>query len=52
VFHAARLVGTPKHAIVQATADGGHIGLFMRREVLEKQWTEIARWLASAGTQP
>ena len=48
VFHAARLVGTAKHAIVRATADGGHIGLFMRREVLEKHWTDIARWLASA----
>jgi len=50
VFHAGRLVGTPRHAIVQATDDGGHIGLFMRREVLEKHWTDIARWLASAGT--
>ena len=51
VFHAGRLVGTPRHAIVQATADGGHIGLFMRREVLENHWTHIARWLAGTGTK-
>lgn len=48
VFNAARLVGTPKSDIEQATADGGHIGLFMGREVLEKNWANIARWLAGA----
>jgi hypothetical protein len=29
-----------------ATADGGHVGLFMKRESLEKHWTEVGRWLA------
>jgi polyhydroxyalkanoate depolymerase len=50
VFNAARLVGTPKSDIEQVTVDGGHIGLFMGREVLEKNWADIARWLA--GTEP
>jgi len=48
VFNAARLVGTPRSEIEQATADGGHIGLFMRNEVLARNWTKIARWLAGA----
>jgi poly(3-hydroxyalkanoate) synthetase len=48
VFNAARLVGTPKGDIEQVTVDGGHIGLFMGREVLEKNWADIARWLAGA----
>lgn len=48
VFNAARLVGTPRSDIEQASAEGGHIGLFMRRDVLATNWTRIARWLAGA----
>jgi len=48
VFNAARLVGTPRGEIEQATADGGHIGLFMRNAVLARSWTPIAHWLAGA----
>jgi len=46
VFGAAPLLGCGAANIRQATAQGGHIGLFMGRKVLQSDWVEIAGWLA------
>lgn len=46
VFAAEKLCGTPPAEIRKATAQGGHIGLFMGRKVLADNWVLIAHWLA------
>ncbi len=47
VFHAEKLLGTPKHQIVKMLAPGGHIGLFMGTKTLEECWPRIALWIQS-----
>jgi len=47
VFGAAPLLGTPAREVQQALAEGGHIGLFMGRKVLQQNWVPIAAWLAA-----
>jgi polyhydroxyalkanoate depolymerase len=46
VLDAAKLLGTPPERIVQSTAPGGHIGLFMGARTLKEHWPLIARWIA------
>jgi poly(3-hydroxyalkanoate) synthetase len=46
VFAAARLVGTVRQGIQQATAPCPHLGMFMGRATLTQVWPDIARWLA------
>ena len=46
VFAAARLVGTARQDVEQATAPCPHLGMFMGRATLTQVWPEIARWLA------
>jgi len=46
VFAAARLVGTVRQDIQQATAPCPHLGMFMGRATLTQVWPDIARWLA------
>ncbi|MEO8409067.1 MAG: alpha/beta fold hydrolase [Propionivibrio sp.] len=45
VFNAAQRLGTAPGSIVKDLAAGGHIGLFMGRTALERNWTKIARWI-------
>ena len=47
VLDAAKYLGTPKDRIVQETAPGGHIGLFMGARTLKEHWPRIARWIAT-----
>jgi poly(3-hydroxyalkanoate) synthetase len=47
VLDAAKYLGTPKDRIVQKTAPGGHIGLFMGAHTLKENWPPIARWIAA-----
>jgi poly(3-hydroxyalkanoate) synthetase len=47
VFGAARLLGTPSDRLVQTTAPGGHIGLFMGAQTLKEYWPAIARWISA-----
>jgi poly(3-hydroxyalkanoate) synthetase len=47
VLNAAKYLGTPGDRIVQQTAPGGHIGLFMGARTLKDYWPGIARWIAS-----
>jgi poly(3-hydroxyalkanoate) synthetase len=47
VLDAAKYIGTPKDRIVQKTAPGGHIGLFMGARTLKEAWPGIARWIAA-----
>jgi polyhydroxyalkanoate depolymerase len=47
VFDAAGLVGTPADRIRQRLVPGGHIGLFMGSQTLERTWPEIARWVGA-----
>jgi polyhydroxyalkanoate depolymerase len=47
VLDAAKYLGTPKNRIVQKTAPGGHIGLFMGARTLKEHWPQIARWIAA-----
>ncbi len=46
VFAAARLVGTVRQDIEQATAPCPHLGMFMGRATLSQIWPGIAHWLA------
>lgn len=46
VFAAAALVGAQESQIETALADCGHLGLFMGRRTLTREWPRIARWLA------
>ena len=46
VFAAARLVGTARQDIQQATASCPHLGMFMGRTTLTQVWPDIAHWLA------
>ena len=45
VLDADKYLGTPAADIVKVTAPGGHIGLFMGANALDKYWPPIARWL-------
>jgi poly(3-hydroxybutyrate) depolymerase len=45
LFAAAHLIGTPAHQVHQVTAPCRHLGLFMDRAVLDKDWPKIAAWL-------
>jgi poly(3-hydroxyalkanoate) synthetase len=45
-----RLVGTPPAAIRHAIAPCGHLGLFMGKRTLAKEWLQIGRWLK--GSEP
>jgi poly(3-hydroxybutyrate) depolymerase len=45
VFAAARLVGTARQDIRQATAPCPHLGMFMGQATLTQIWPDIARWL-------
>jgi poly(3-hydroxyalkanoate) synthetase len=45
VLGAKDYVGTPPEQIVQKTAPGGHIGLFMGARTLKDEWPGIARWI-------
>lgn len=45
VFDAEKYIGTPKDKIGKGLAQAGHIGLFMGRSVLGKNWKEIAEWI-------
>ena len=47
VFAAEKFLGTPPAAVQKDIARGGHIGLFMGHEVLQKNWLGIAAWLAT-----
>jgi poly(3-hydroxyalkanoate) synthetase len=47
VFEAARLVGTPRSAIVMRMTPGGHIGLFMGSKTLAETWPAIGHWMKS-----
>jgi hypothetical protein len=46
VLDAAKYIGTPKDRIIQRTAPGGHIGLFMGNRTLKEFWPAIAQWIA------
>lgn len=46
---AARLVGTPAREIRSELVGGGHLGLFMGRDVLTTVWPGIAHWLVHDG---
>lgn len=46
VLDTAKYIGTKRHDIVQKTAPGGHIGLFMGARTLKDYWPDIARWIA------
>lgn len=52
VFNAAHRIGTPKAHLVRALAPGGHIGLFMGRSALRKEWPEIIEWMVAGGERP
>jgi poly(3-hydroxyalkanoate) synthetase len=41
LFAAADAVGTPQAMITRRTADGGHLGLFMGRDALRKDWPPL-----------
>ena len=45
-----RLVGTPPAAIRRAIAPCRHLGLFMGKRTLAKDWVEIGHWLN--GSEP
>jgi poly(3-hydroxyalkanoate) synthetase len=45
VFDAEKYIGTPKDKIGKGLAQAGHIGLFMGRSVLGKNWKEISEWI-------
>jgi poly(3-hydroxyalkanoate) synthetase len=47
VLDATRYIGTAKDRIVQETAPGGHIGLFMGANTLREHWPKIARWIGA-----
>jgi poly(3-hydroxyalkanoate) synthetase len=40
-----KLIGTPAGDLVTVLEPAGHLSLFMGRRVLERAWTDIARWL-------
>jgi hypothetical protein len=42
VFAAAKVLGTEPGKIEMATAEGGHIGLFMGSKPLKENWSKIA----------
>jgi poly(3-hydroxyalkanoate) synthetase len=48
VLDAVKYLGTAPSRIVQQTAPGGHIGLFMGARTLKDYWPSIARWIAAA----
>lgn len=48
VFNAANLVATPQDKIVKEMTPGGHIGLFMGKDTLERTWPNIAKWMQTA----
>ncbi|MGV6847358.1 MAG: alpha/beta fold hydrolase [Marinibacterium sp.] len=50
VFAAKKKLGTPKDQIVERTAPGGHIGLFMGSNTLKDVWPEIGAWIAEQET--
>ena len=41
------LVSTPPEMISEATAPGGHLGLFMGATTLAQVWPKIGRWLSA-----
>jgi hypothetical protein len=45
LFAVEHLVGTPAHHQRKAMAPCRHVGLFMGKRTLEKNWPEIARWI-------
>ncbi len=45
VFDMEKYIGTPKEKQAKGLAQAGHIGLFMGRAVLAKNWKEIAEWI-------
>lgn len=47
LFASARLIGTPADQIVTVTAPCRHLSLFMGKDVLDRHWPNIARWLRS-----
>jgi poly(3-hydroxybutyrate) depolymerase len=46
IFATEHLVGCQPCALKKAVASGGHLGLFMGREILAHTWPDIARWLS------
>ena len=46
IFATEHLVGCRPSALEKAVAPGGHLGLFMGREILDHIWPDIARWLS------
>jgi poly(3-hydroxyalkanoate) synthetase len=46
IFATEHLVGCQPCALEKAVAPGGHLGLFMGREILAHIWPNIARWLS------
>jgi poly(3-hydroxybutyrate) depolymerase len=44
------LVGTPSGAIRSAVATGEHLGLFMGRQTLAREWRDIGSWLRLVDT--
>lgn len=52
VFAAESLLGTDASLIRKDVAPGGHIGLFMGRNVLDTKWVQIAHWLTQAPAKP
>jgi polyhydroxyalkanoate depolymerase len=47
VFGAESLLGTSPADLRKDIAEGGHIGLFMGRKALQKNWVPIAAWLSA-----
>ncbi|WP_456640368.1 alpha/beta fold hydrolase [Bradyrhizobium sp. USDA 10063] len=50
-FATARLLGTPRQWLAQASEPCGHLGLFMGRESLSRSWPRIVRWLQAGGDE-
>jgi poly(3-hydroxybutyrate) depolymerase len=48
IFATERLVDCCHCSIAKAIAPGGHLGLFMGRQVLSTMWPDVARWLRQA----
>jgi poly(3-hydroxyalkanoate) synthetase len=47
VFALADHAGTPEELVTCRTADGGHLGLFMGRDALERHWAPLMQQVAA-----